>query len=317
MNKFKQFREARQHTQEKIAEVLKTTQQIIASWESGKAEPSLVELRDLALIYSTSVNDLLGKNPFTDGAVTNSYFSLDGSDERFWGHIGILIPGNKNSCWYPITMQESNRIANFMLQLEVENPQILVSTLNNRMLLLNANAVQRVYLLNDDADQIDTDWELTWDAYQGHSPEIYRALVERLEGVDDSDEWSDSFMAALDELIKEESLTDELILERIVQTKVYLNDASIQHLTPSDENLLAIIHNIEMDSITVFDLSNPDRGLDIYLPTTAVRMIDMPLYKVVEACQLENDLYKAEYEAEATTNKIKVAQKTSRRKPST
>ena len=110
MNKFKEFRQARGYTQEKVAEMLRTTQQTVARWESGRAEPSLAALRDLAVIFSTSVDDLLGRNPFSDAAVTNSYFSLDDGDEHFWGHFGVLLAGEKYTRWYPITLKQANQV---------------------------------------------------------------------------------------------------------------------------------------------------------------------------------------------------------------
>jgi hypothetical protein len=46
------------------------------------------------------------------------------------------------------------------------------------MLLINVPNVQRLYMLDDNADQVSDDWELGWDSYQGHSPEVYRALAD-------------------------------------------------------------------------------------------------------------------------------------------
>jgi hypothetical protein len=52
--------------------MLKTTQQTIARCEAGKAEPNLSALQDLAMIFGTSVDDLLGKNPLSDKIASTS-----------------------------------------------------------------------------------------------------------------------------------------------------------------------------------------------------------------------------------------------------
>ena len=46
-------------TQAELAEMLGTTQQTIARWESGKSEPNITALKDLAMIFGCSVGDLL------------------------------------------------------------------------------------------------------------------------------------------------------------------------------------------------------------------------------------------------------------------
>ena len=46
-------------TQKDMAEKLNISQQTVAKWESGKIEPSLKHMREIALLFSTSVDDLL------------------------------------------------------------------------------------------------------------------------------------------------------------------------------------------------------------------------------------------------------------------
>lgn len=317
MNRFREFRESRRHTQEEIAAMLKTTQQTIARWESGKAEPSISALRDLAVIYGTSVDDLLGKNPIATSAVTNSYFSLDEGDEHFWGHFGVLLPGDKFTRWFPITLKEANKISTAMATFDAAEPWITVATLNNRMLLLQVPELHRIYLLDDNADEVPGDWELGWDSYNGHTPEVYRALADRYSAVDEL-EASDTFKEGLDALVEEEGLTDDLIQERVIETALHFKDGSVQRCTPDEGKLWGALYEAEHFATGVFDLSEPDSGLNVYVPARSVWMIDMPLYQVIDGAkkeQEENDRAEALQHAEAALQKAKETTKRGRGRP--
>jgi len=291
MKKFKEFRQAHGYTQGKVAEMLRTTQQTIARWESGQAEPSLAALRDIAVIFSTSVDDLLGTNPFSDAAVTNSYFSLDDSEEHFWGHLGVLLPGERYTRWYPITLKQARYVEAAIIQLDSQEPWLAVSTLNNRMLLINVPEVHRIYVLDDNADPVSDDWELGWDSYQGHSLEVYRALSNWAMGTpDDEEEFSDPFKEGLEELIKEENLTEELVHERVIDTHLHFTNGQLHRCTPDQDKLFSALIQAKCSSSSlVFDLSEPDEGLASYVPGKVIRMLDMPLYQVIDAAKQERE----------------------------
>jgi transcriptional regulator with XRE-family HTH domain len=310
MNKFKEFRQARGYTQEKVAEMLRTTQQTVARWESGRAEPSLAALRDLAVIFSTSVDDLLGRNPFSDAAVTNSYFSLDDGDEHFWGHFGVLLAGEKYTRWYPITLKQANQVDVAISRISPDEPWLAVSTLNNRMLLINVPKVHRIHMLDDNADEVANDWELGWDSYQGHSLEVYRALANWAMAIsDDEDEGSSkTFKEGLDELIKEEGLTEDLVYERVIDTHLHFTNGQLRRSTPDREKLFGALIQVECSAGDfVFDLSEPEVGLTSYVPAKAICMLDMPLYQVMDAAKEDNselEQMKAVEDAEAAPSKV-------------
>jgi transcriptional regulator with XRE-family HTH domain len=307
MSKFKEYRQARGYTQENVAEMLKTTQQTVARWETGKAEPSLAHLKDLAVIYGTSVDDLLGRNPLSTAVVTNSYFSLDGGREHFWGHLGVRLPTDKFTRWFPITMARADYVDRAIAMADTDKPWIVVPTLNNRLLLINVPQVQYVYMLDDDADQVGGDWELGWDSYQGHSIDVYRALASRAYGELDEDEYSESFRLGLEDLIKEQELDEDAIRERVLETVVHFQNGTERRGTPDADGLWAAVVDAEHSSPSdlVFDLSEPDIGLTVYIPTSSVRMVDMPLYQVMDAARSEM----GELQAEAAAAKaVKKAQ---------
>jgi transcriptional regulator with XRE-family HTH domain len=71
MKRLKELRQSLGLTQEALAKALQTTQQTIARWETDKAEPNLSALRDLAMIFGTSVDDVVGSNRISKGHDNN------------------------------------------------------------------------------------------------------------------------------------------------------------------------------------------------------------------------------------------------------
>ncbi len=285
MLKLKEFRQTAGYTQDKIAEMLKTTQQTVARWESGKAEPSLAALRDLSVIFGTSVDDLLGRNPMSDTAVTNSLFSLDKGEGHFWGNLAIQIPGDRVSRWFPVTLREAKAVERSMKSVSAEEPWFAVPTLNDRMLLVNGMAVKHVGLLDDNADDLDGDWELGWDGYTGFPMEVYRALEDWYFDMDI--ESSDTFKKVIEDVIKEHELTPELVAERVTKTALHFKDGSTVRATVSPEHLWEAVFDLESihEQPDVFDLSDDDGGFERYVPAASLIMVDMPLHHVIDAAK--------------------------------
>ena len=292
MNKLREIRQASGLTQEKVAEMLKTTQQTVARWEAGKAEPSISALRDLSVIFGTSIDDLLGRNPFSQKAVTNRYSLLGGGDTGFWGHVGIQLPGDRMSRWYPVTMEEANRISNSMSNRAIEHPWLSVTTLNNRALLVNGLAVKHIYLLDDNADEVGGDWELGWDSYNGYPLEVYRVLADWFDFP--PEECSEAFKATIEDVISEHALDVDKVRELIIETKVHYRDGTTRGMRVDDEKLWEAVSGIDYEPPLCFDLSDPDSGRDAYVPSASVYMIDMPLYQVIDAEKEELEQTEAE-----------------------
>jgi transcriptional regulator with XRE-family HTH domain len=183
MERLKELRRQAGFTQAQLAQMLRTTQQTVGRWESGKVEPDIATLRDLAMIYGTSVDDILGQNPLTGAkTITSNHVFFRGDEEGekgcFWGHLGVRFPGQSKSSWYPITLSQAEQLDEFFANADPDHPWVTVRSLNNRFLLLNVLAVPRLVLLDEAADQPDDDWELPWDGPAGLPQEMYPALVE-------------------------------------------------------------------------------------------------------------------------------------------
>lgn len=54
-------------SQEKLAEDLNVSRQAVTKWESGQALPDLVNLKNIAIFFGVTVDELLG-----DDKITNS-----------------------------------------------------------------------------------------------------------------------------------------------------------------------------------------------------------------------------------------------------
>jgi hypothetical protein len=177
------------------------------------------------------------------------------------------------------------------------------------MLLINVPQVQRIYMLDDNADQVADDWELGWDSYQGHSLEVYRALAEWAMGFSEEDEQvsSETFRKAQAHLIDEEGLTEDLVIERVVDTHIHFTSGQVRRCSPNERHLLEALYEVETPSgQLVFDLSESDRGLTMYIPLNAVRLINMPLYQLEDAMKTEHEEYErllAKEDAEALLKK--------------
>lgn len=86
-------------TQKDLAERLEMSQQAIAKWEKGTAEPTLKNLRELAIIFGISVDDLLGNSKIIKTTHLCDYGPKKKEDIKiygFWGILGIKIKGQKN-----------------------------------------------------------------------------------------------------------------------------------------------------------------------------------------------------------------------------
>lgn len=289
MKRLKELRQSFNYTQEQLAAMLKTTQQSVARWESGKAEPSLAALRDLAVIFGTSVDDLLDRNPFSKKVITNSYAIRERAEsDGFWGHIGVRVPHQSKSTWYPITLEERARISNLLVNIDKDQPWVLVSTLNNRMLLINTLAVKQIQMLDDNADQDSSDWELDWDSYQGFPQEIYRALsVWLFRGEkEESEHYSQAFIDAVERIIETHKLDEQAIVERLFQSRIYFSDGTYETKMINSTCMHSLVIESELsglENIEMLELSDYESGMERYIPKQCISMLDMPLHKIVEA----------------------------------
>lgn len=290
MNRIKQLRELMRITQKDLAKMLDTTQQTIGRWEKGQAEPSIKTLKDLALIFGTSVDDLLGTNPISEKP-TSAYllreYGKESLHDAFWGNFGVLIPGCEKTKWYPITESEMIRIHNC---LSSERKWILLTTLNNRALAINLEKVSRIWLLDDNVDQPD-DWEITGDQYYGLPFEIYRGMDDLIR---DPDEWddnsSDKYRKIVQEEMKNLGWDEDSLYEKLHSTQIHTSNGNIFSYWAEPSNLQEIFYNADSDLIESMIKINAFEGCFInFYHESTLSLIDMPLIDLIDYYKNELD----------------------------
>ena len=90
MKRLRELRESLRLTQEELAKSLNTTQQTIARWESGKSQPNISALKDLAVIFGTSVDDLLEYSKSGKKMYSATHWLIGKEHDGLWGHDDVL-----------------------------------------------------------------------------------------------------------------------------------------------------------------------------------------------------------------------------------
>lgn len=281
------LKELRQHhklTQKDIAERLEVTQQTVAKWENGKSEPSIAHLRDLALLYDTSVDELVRENANAKNITRNIYQFFGGSDNCFWGHIGLGVPNQEKSIWYPITLRTANQVINNLDN--TFSDFIHIETLNNRTLFFNKKHLLHIHILDDNADYPKDDWELGWDSYQGLPAEIYPALSDYLiEGILELENYSPTFIKNVKEVLNEYPNLSE---EDVSDSKVYTLSKIYQYYIDTDcfEDFIHL--NYGNDNVWL-KMRNFGIGMDTFISSHQIVLIDVPTHLFNKVYQDKDD----------------------------
>lgn len=219
-----------------------------------------------------------------------------GEDEALWGYVGIRVPGAAKSTWYPLTLQQTERLVAQISKARSSgaSPWVLATTLSNRALMVNAHAVVRIAIHDDTADAPE-DWELGWDG-DGFPAAVYGGLWahylgDRMRGADPE------FRACIASIIERHGLDAAAMHERLRLSRVYYRDGSAESL--------AIDAAVSWDTYSaaecgaqpaLVDVSARDRGFDVFVARDQLAMVDMPLHLMIGAA--EDQLVQIEAEAE-------------------
>lgn len=296
MKNMKKIRERHGLTQAELAESIGTTQQTIARWESGKAEPSLAALRDLAVCLWTSVDHLLGKKTILEPQTTNPLAWISGDKSGYWGNIGIRLPHSEFSTWYPIATSTMERLFSALQDVKPDS-WISFQTLNNKMVICRPAQFQAFTFLDEAEDQIEGDWEVGPDNVEGWPQEVYECLEHLLwEGMGASSEqkeFSDKLISGTKELISEYQLDEKKLMEMCVQTRVTQTDGSVRLLYVSPERLANAMFEFDLgvehtDSVM---LHLDDEGGDhsVFLSLGLIARLEFPLIALKQGLESEQE----------------------------
>ena len=284
------------HTQETVAQLLNTTQQAVARWEKGTTEPTLAQLRDLAMIFGCSVADLMGRNLPIPIASTWLYRERK-LTSPLWGCIGIRLPGADTAKWYPIMEAEYFWVISRLEDITEEEPWIVVTTLCNRELVLNINNLQQVSFLAMHADPPDGDDDMG-DYQRGYPFEFFVALHHLATDVgDEAYEASDKLRQLVEEFLEEYEADPDNppIFEFLHNTRVYLSDGSMFSYWADDPGALS--------NFAAFAMTTPEWGPSMegrmvtfgndewsaFVLPNRIAMIEIPLLDLKQAEQDERD----------------------------
>ncbi|POA19504.1 hypothetical protein C1886_12370 [Pseudomonas sp. FW300-N1A1] len=288
MKRLRDLRKAIGFTQAGLAKALGVSQQAIARWEKGDAEPSLTMLRDLATVVGTSVDDLV---EFEAGGARISSQHWEPADDQmvdgFWGHLGVLLPSRLDHHWYPVTSGEQARISRNLQGVVSSSGWLVVATLNNRVLLINPAAVQRIRLLDDAADTpSDDSWSLTWDGYNGLSPEVYSAINDYFwdEQAFEAD-YSDALQKIAIDQIEEHAIGEEEAFKLLECTFLYLESGAEVVFRAEANDLLSLTFEADCQTPEKIVLRNEHSGELNFFPTHKVALVSMPLTQYQQAAR--------------------------------
>lgn len=226
-NRTKNIREILSESIDLISEMTDIPIERLKDIEAG-AEATIVELRDIALCLNTSVNALLGNN-FFDIQISQMDLLVDDCDEDdleeasgFWGHVGIVLNNASKCQWYPITSRTRQHI-----YYNMNKDFIVIPCMNNKVLYLNMENVNKIILLDDDDDAPgNLDWNSEISA--GEIPlVIYEALPDY--ECDEEDTMSEKFYECIEKIIEKYGWDEENLVEITDFVSIYYKDGKINH----------------------------------------------------------------------------------------
>ncbi len=267
-------------TQAQLAERLDTTQQTIARWERGDVEPSLSKLREVALELGVSTQYLLDGGEEKPQSTRYHLFAgraIDG----YWGNLGVRLEGQLKSKWYPITVSEMKRAYRNVQSAET----FVVSTLNNRCLLINRANVQSFYFLDEAADHVEGDWEVGPDDVEGEPQDFYRAILPILEKDPAiAQDYTRSYRAYCLRVFRRFGLTRDQMIDLVLGSRIHLKSGQTIEgaIEPKDMNQLHFDFDIETDSEFIKIGMNYGE-MNAFFSMKSISMIDLSLVELVDA----------------------------------
>lgn len=278
MEKLKILRKSCNYTQKDLADILGVKSKDISDWESNKSQPELKTLRDLAVIFGTSVLDILCNE--TVSTTHWQPWQKEKIIDSFWGHIGILLCNSNNIKWYPITSATAQRIQESLCYDEDIHDKLLsVDTLNNHFLIINTKLIKKISLLDDSSDAPEN-WEIPWDGYQGLGAEEYYNLIEEYFWDDEYfyENTSENLQLIIKDLIEENNLTEENVKEITHSINIYFSDNTSESiLIGYDSKFVGTIMDIEF-GVSRFCCFEDLNGEKHFISEENIGLIDIPLY---------------------------------------
>jgi len=151
-----------------VAKALGVSELELTRWETSLTGVSDIHLRDLAVFYELNVSDLLGAKSRKD-AVIRDRFALRDLPGPLYGTLRLVFAWGIRE--YPISEAARERTLSRIDCFDVQNEEpktswIMAETMNNRLLFINADHLEGIELIGDDAEA----------SPPYEHPEAYRAM---------------------------------------------------------------------------------------------------------------------------------------------
>jgi hypothetical protein len=111
--------------------------------------------------------------------------------------------------WFPVTAGAVQEVTSALINVEGADTWISFETLANRFVAFRPTALRKLWLLDDDCDQIEGDWELDL-PYQGLPLEMYRAFDRLYDQPVGEEAWKEASAAILKEGPRGEAVGGDL-----------------------------------------------------------------------------------------------------------
>ncbi|MDJ0621043.1 MAG: helix-turn-helix transcriptional regulator [Calothrix sp. MO_192.B10] len=170
------MRQRHKLTQAALADKLGTTQQTIQRWETNKTSIPSKALKELAIVFDCSVDELLGIAEYSRTRYSTWFLTKSEKKGRrklvgYYGGVYLTLQGVPKIQNYPIDDIAAKTIKNSFPVLENGSlglPWMCFETMDNRILFVNLKAVKVAEVYTDDYEC----------APAFEHPEVYRFLTE-------------------------------------------------------------------------------------------------------------------------------------------
>ena len=271
MNKLKELRTRYGMKQKDVAEKLGTTQQTIGRWETGHTPIPAGHLKDLAVLFGCSVDELLGVERRGDERIRPEFAEAD-HDIPF-GTARFVFGFGKRE--YPIDERAQRfllRVTGEYVGLNETKGWLEFATLNNKLVFVNPDTIRQFALISDNVEEMP----------EIHHPEVCLAL-------DDEDvEIGPEVKRYVDAL--RETLGPDGVIRFVSQTEVVYHDGRSEHLLLDDEGATGVhalsVHNTSVPRNAFVVLSGEDEEEKTFVNLSQVAVLEVPLERYLRLIEV-------------------------------
>lgn len=273
-------------TAKDIAESSDLKESDINKWIKGQEVPNNYELSKVAAVLGTSSRCLMKESFFGHQSVLpNFIFSLNKNNKNisgFWGHIGVQLPNEKTYKLYPVSEAAYSNCFNDMQN----KKNIVFPTLNNRVVFVNQDNIDRIVLIDDDCDIVEEDAIIT-NKGNPYPQEFYDNALKVI--WDEDLDLPYEVEEGIKNIIQENEWNEEDILDLVKNTFIHFKNGRVIDLSPFSYQDIGIKfesnYNIDDDSPIYISDNN---GAESFIQIKNIAIIDAPLNQIEEAI---NEIY--------------------------